>query len=182
MYFSSLEEETIDWIYRKASKPAGPRPIRPQEDMTSFRRSTEQDLIEGSLSLPLPQHAKVTFLNGAPGYLASAYQTKTRRLLPILTEGWNSRHSSSKSGSTWWKRIIRKLKHPLLSQGPGPTCRSRHYLQPSLNLSLPSIYRTSMPQQWHKSHTYNTHRILHQSLMYRQGKHNKFTRRAIGKA
>lgn len=55
--------------------------------MTSFKRSTKHDLIEGSLSLPLPQQAKATFLNGAPGYLASAYQTKTGRLLPILTEG-----------------------------------------------------------------------------------------------
>lgn len=32
-------------------------------------------------------------------------------------------------------------------------------------LSLPSIHRTSMPQQRHKSHRYNTHRIIHRSLI-----------------
>ena len=112
--------------------------------MTALKRSTEQDPLLGQCRSPLPQHLVTTggsFLHGVPDHMASPYQTKTRRLLPILTEGWNSRHSSSKSGSTWWKRIIRKLKHPLLSQGFGPACRRHQGLRTSLDSSelVPSL-------------------------------------------
>lgn len=78
-------------------------------DMTALKGSTEQDPLLGQCRSPLPQHLwhyRAQFLHGVPDHTASPYQTKTRRLLPILTEGWNSRHSSSKSGSTWWKESL----------------------------------------------------------------------------
>lgn len=119
-----VSRPTVSWTNqdtRGHGCPQGKHRTRP-----SFRA------VEVSPSPALSDH-RGSFLHRVPEHMASPYQTKTRRLLPILTEGWNSRHSSSKSGSTWWKRIIRKLKHPLLSQGLGPACRRHQGLRTSLD-------------------------------------------------